>query len=216
MIRSRIPTTICIALLTLGAGRLCAQDISLGGRFGLGPGAVFFEYEEANDMIKPMLGFQIGGVAAYRLNSILSLQAELLYVQKGWIETPAGGARRFAYVELPLFLTATARWSTAPQLVVGVSVSRELGCSVTGVPGVGSLSCDDPRVEWHHTTTQFGTWVGFGVRQRFGASYLDIQLLGNFNLTNLNREPLLRGYDRLLSFPILSTAYVVPIGGRTL
>jgi len=214
MIRSRIPATICIALFTLGAGRLCAQDISLGGRLGAVAGAVLFEYEEANDLIKPMLGLQIGGVAAYRLSSILSLQAELWYVQKGWIETRAGGARRLSYVEIPLFLTATARWSTAPQLVVGASVSRELTCSVTGVPGVGSLSCDDPRVKWHHTTAQFGTWVGFGVRRRFGASYLDIQLLGNLNLTNLNREPLLRGYGKLLSF-IVSAAYVVPLGGRT-
>ena len=214
MLRSRIPTTICIALFTLGAGRLCAQDISLGGRLGAVAGAVWFEYEEANDMIKPMLGLQIGGVAAYRLSSILSLQAELWYVQKGWLETRAGGARRFAYVELPLFLTATARWSTAPQLMVGASVSRELACSVTGVPGVGSLSCDDPRVEWNHTTAQFGTWVGFGVRRRFGASDLDIQLLGNLNLTNLDREPLLRGYSRLLSF-IVSATYGVPLGGRT-
>ena len=91
MIRSRIPTTICIAFFTLGAGRLCAQDISLGGRFGAVSGAVLFEYKEANDMIKPMLGPQIGGVAAYRLSSFLSLQAELWYVQKGWIETRAGG-----------------------------------------------------------------------------------------------------------------------------
>ena len=214
MIRRRIPTTICIALFTLGAGHLYAQDISFGGRLGAGVGAVLCEYEEANDMIKPMLGPQIGGVAAYRLNAILSLQAELWYIQKGWTETRAGGARRFAYVELPLFLTATAPWSTAPQLVVGASVSRELTCSVTGVPGVGSLSCDDPRVEWRHTTTQFGSWAGFGVRRRFSASHLDIQLLGNLNLTNLNREPLLRGYDRLLSF-IVSAAYVVPLGGRT-
>lgn len=214
MIHSRIPTAICIALLTLGAGSLCAQDVSLGGRLGAVAGAVLFEYEEANDLNRPMLGPQIGGVAAYRLSPIFSLQAELWYVQKGWIETRAGGARRLAYVELPLFLTATAPWRTSPQLAMGVSVGREVACSVTGVPGVGNLSCDDPRVEWHHRRVQFGTWAGFGVRRRFGERHPNIQLLGNLNLTNLSDEPLMRGYTRLLS-SVVSVAYAVPLGRRT-
>jgi hypothetical protein len=212
MMRNRIPTTICITLCTVAVGRLSAQDISLGGRLGAVAGAVWFEDKEANDMMQPMLGLQIGGGAAYRSSSVLSMQAELWYVQKGWTETRSGGGRRLTYVELPLFLTATAPWRTAPQLVAGASVSLELGCSVTGLPEVGSVGCDDPRVEWRHKAAQFGTWVGFGVRRRFAASHLDVQLLGNLNLTNLNREPLPRGYTRLLSV-VVSAAYMIPLGG---
>jgi hypothetical protein len=176
-------------------------------------GEALFESKEATDLQQPMPGLQIGGVAAYRWHSLLGLQAELWYVQKGWIETRAGGGRRLSYVELPLFLTLTAPWTTAPQLLAGASGSFELGCSVTGVPDVGSASCDDPRVEWHHRKAQLATWGGIGVRRRVGASRLDVQLLLSLNLTNLNREPLPLGYTRLFSLAV-SAAYTVPLGGR--
>lgn len=208
-----LPAAMSLALLSFAAGLLSAQDLTLGGRLGLVGGAVWFEDEEANDMMQPMPGLQIGALAAYRSNSILSVQAELWYVQKGWTETEARGGRRLSYVELPLFLTVTAPWTTAPQLVAGVSGSLEVGCSVTGVPEVGSVGCDDPRVEWHRTQAQFGTWFGLGVRRRFGASHLDVQLLGNYNTTNVNREPLPRGYTRLFSVTV-SAAYAVPLGRR--
>ena len=214
MSRNRVSAAIVVVLLAVGAGRLCAQDVSIGGRLGLVGGAVWFEDEEANDIIKPMLGLQIGGVAAYRPQSVVSLQAELWYVQKGWAETRAGGGRRLTYVELPLLLTVTAPWKTAPQLIAGASASLELACSVTGVPEVGSVSCDDPRVEWHHTKAHFATWLGLGVRRWFGSSHLDVQLLGNLNLTDVNSEPLPRGYSRLVSF-VASAAYMVALGGAT-
>ncbi|NIM48961.1 MAG: hypothetical protein GTO22_06845, partial [Gemmatimonadales bacterium] len=82
---------------------------------------VWFEDDEANDFKQPMLGLQIGGVAAYGLGSMLSLQAELWFVQKGWTETEEGGGRRISYLELPLLLVATAPWGTAPELLAGVS-----------------------------------------------------------------------------------------------
>jgi len=213
MIRHTLTAILCTVLLTVAGERLCAQDISIGGRLGLVGGGVLFENKESNDFQQPRPGLQIGGVAAYRSHSILSLQAELWYVQKGWTETEAGGGRRLTYVELPLFLTVTAPWTTAPQLLAGASGSLELGCAVTGVPDVGSVSCDDPQVEWRHTKAQFGTWVGFGVRRRFGTSHLDVQLLGNLNLTNVNRDPLPRGYTRLLSVTV-SAVYAFALGGR--
>jgi hypothetical protein len=214
MMRSGLLVTICVAVVTVSAGRLGAQDISLGGRLGAVAGIAWFDDDESNDVVKPLFGFQIGGAAEYRWTSNVSLQAELWYVQKGWKETPAGGGRRLSYVELPLFVTVTAPWRTAPHLVVGASASLEVGCAVVGVPEVGSVSCDDPRVEWKRPKAQLGAWAGFGVRRRLGASHLDVQLLGNFNLTNLNRELLPRGRGRLISL-IASAAYMIPVGGRT-
>jgi hypothetical protein len=212
-LRHGLSAAACVALLAVAAGRLGAQDIAIGGRLGLVGGEVWFENKESVDFKTPMPGLQVGGLAAYRLNSILAVQGELWYIQKGWRETEAGAGRRLAYLELPVFLTVTAPWTVAPQLLAGASGSLELGCSVTGVPGVGSVSCDEPRVEWHHRKAQFGTWVGLGVRLRFGASHLDVQLLGNLNLTNVNREALPRGYTRLLSFGV-SAAYLIALGGK--
>jgi hypothetical protein len=211
--RHALPAPLCIVLLTVTGGSLHAQDLSVGGRLGLVGGEVWFEDKESNDLQQPIPGLQIGGVAAYRPHSIVGLQAELWFVQKGWTEPTGGGGRRLTYVELPLFLTVTAPWTTAPQLLAGASGSLELGCAITGIAQVGSVSCDDPRVEWHHTNAQFGIWLGFGVQRRFRASSLDVQLLGNLSLTNVNRDPLPRGYTRLFALAVSAT-YTVALGGR--
>jgi hypothetical protein len=211
--RKGFTATVTVVLLAAAVGGLRAQNLSVGGRVGVVGGEVWFEHKESNDLQQPLPGLQIGGVAAYRSRSVLGLQAELWYVQKGWIETRAGGGRRLSYVELPLFLTLTAPWTTAPQLLVGASGSLELGCWVTGVPDVGSVRCDDPRVEWRHMKAQFATWAGVGVRRRVGASHFTLQLLLSLNLTNLNREPLPLGYTRLFSLAV-SAVYLVPVGGR--
>jgi hypothetical protein len=201
-----------ILLLTVAPEGVSAQDLSIGGRLGLVGGEVYFEDIDANDLSAPKPGLQMGGVAAYRLGPVLSLQAELWYVQKGWNETLYGGGRRLSYLEMPLLVVVTAPWKTAPQLIAGASVGVELACSVTGVPHVGCVDCSDSRVKWLHRKLQFATWFGFGVRRRFGASQLQVQFLGNYNLTNLNREPLPRGWARLFS-GALSVAYLVPLGG---
>jgi len=193
-------------------GGLNAQDFSIGGRLGLVGGAVWFQDEESNDMVKPRAGLQIGGVLAYELSSIVSLQTELWYVQKGWTETQAGGGRRLAYMELPLLMAVTAPWKTAPQLLAGGSVGLELACSVTGVD-VGAVSCDDARVEWHRAKTQLGTWFGLGLRRRLGRGQLEFQLLGNLNLTSVNSETLPRGYARVFGAAV-SAVYMIPLGGR--
>jgi hypothetical protein len=212
MIRGRNRTILFLVCFLLSAGRLCAQEISLGGRLGMVGGAVWFEDEEANDMQEPRLGLQVGGVAAYNATPFLSVQTELWYVQKGWVESPSGGARRLGYLEIPLFVVGMAPWRTTPQVVAGASVSREVSCSVGGIPGVGSLSCEDSRVEWRRNKEQFGIWFGLGVRRRFAASTLDVQFLGNFHLTDLERDPLPPGDSRLFS-AMLSATYTLPVGG---
>ncbi len=212
MVLGRRTIAILAALLAASGGRLGAQGVSVGGRLGAVAGAVWFEDDEANDQVKPKLGVQIGGAVVYELTSIVSVRTELWWVQKGWKETQAGGGRRLAYVELPLLLTATLPWRTAPQLLAGVSASRELTCTVTRVREVGSVGCDDLQVEWHHEKTQVATWFGFGVRRRYGSSHLELQLLGSLHLTDVNRERLPIGYSRLSSFT-LSAAYMIALGG---
>lgn len=213
MVRHGFMAASLVALLAAAAAPLHAQDLGVGGRLGIVGGAVWFEDRESIDIMQPMPGLQVGVVVAYRARSAVSLQAELWYVQKGWTESRPGAGRRLSYVELPVFVTVTAPWKTAPQLVAGVSGGLELGCSVVGAPEAGSVSCDDPRVAWRRRTAQFGVWLGLGVRRRFGARRFDLQLLGNLNLSDLNRETLPRGYTRLFSVAVSAT-YVVPLGGR--
>jgi hypothetical protein len=188
-----------------------SQSLSVGGSVGVVAGAVWFEDDESNEW-RPKPGFRVGGVAAYEVSSILSLHAELAYVQKGWTEHNAGGGRRLTYLEVPVLLALRAPWTTAPELLAGPSVSLELGCSVTGVPDMGSVSCDDARVAWHRRKAQVGMWFGLGLRRGRGRRRLDVQLLFNLGLTDVNRETLPRGYTKLLALS-LSVAYTIPLGG---
>jgi hypothetical protein len=126
MITRWMSLALGILLLTVTPERVSAQDLSIGGRLGLVGGEVYFEDKEADDLSSPMPGLQMGGVAAYRLGSVISLQAELWYVQKGWNETLYGGGRRLSYLEMPLLVIVTAPWKTAPQLIAGASVGVEL------------------------------------------------------------------------------------------
>ena len=207
-------TAFCVMFLAFTAGHVSAQDVTIGGRLGLVGGAVAFEENEFGDFDYPIVGLQVGGVAAYRMGSVFSLQAELWFVQKGWIETLGTGGRRLSYLEVPLLVIVSVPWKTAPQLLAGASVGVELASSVTGMPNVGSVSCSDPRVEWLHRKMQFATWFGIGVRRQFDAGQLQVQLLFNYNLTNLNREHLRRGYTRLF-YGALTVAYIVPIAGSS-
>jgi hypothetical protein len=212
-IRNALATALCAAFLAIAAQALTAQNLSVGGRLGVAGSEVLFEDQESNDFKQPLPGLQIGGFVAYAAGSILTPRAELWLVQKGFTETEAGGGRRLTYLELPLFLTVAAPWTTAPQLLVGASGSVELGCAVTDVPDVGSVSCDDPRVAWQRAKWQFGGWIGLGVRRKLGRSRLELQLLVNLNLTNLNLDPLPRGDARLLTGAVSAT-YAIPLGGR--
>ena len=189
-----------------------SQSLYVGGRLGLVGGAMIFEDREATDVKQPIPGIQIGGVGAYHLSPILSLQAEVWFVQKAWTETQTGGGRRLSYLELPLLVALSAPWNTAPQLLAGLSLAFELACSVTGLDS-GSVDCDDAYVEWNRAKVQLGTWFGLGIEMPLGNNKLALQLLGNLNLTSVNRETLPRGYARLIGAAVSAT-YMFPLGAR--
>ena len=206
-------TTIVLALsLLFFPAQAIAQRFSVGGRVGFGAANAVFEDEYSNDRIEPRPGLLVGGIAGYQLNSILTLQLELLYMQRGWAELETGGGRRLTYLEAPLLLGINVPWTTSPHLLAGPSVALELGCSITGVPEVGSVDCDDSQVEWDRTKVQFGVWLGLGVGRWFGWGRLDLQLLGNLSLTDMNREALPSGSLRLANV-MLSAAYRTSLGG---
>ncbi len=201
------------ALLCLfGSGTALAQSVSVGGRLGITNSAASFADENSGDRIDDRRGLQIGGIVDYQLNSILSLELEVSYLQKGWAELETGGDRKLTYLELPLLLSINAPWTTSPHLLAGPAVSYELSCSVTGVPQVGSVSCNDPRVEWHREKFQLGLWFGLGLGRWLGTSKLDLQFLGNLSLTDMNQEELPPGYIRLVAVTAGAT-YKISLGG---
>ena len=166
------------------------KSLSLGARLGINNSSAFFEDEQAGDRIDSRGGLQFGGVVGYELNSILALQLELLFIEKGWKEQGTGGERKLTYLDLPLLLAISTPWKTSPQLLVGPSLSYELSCSVRGVPGVGVVSGNDPRVEWEREKFLLGIWFGLGLSRQLGNGKLGLQFLGNISLTAGTSDPL--------------------------
>ena len=190
-----------------------AQDFMFGGRAGAGIAVAMFEDEHSNDRVEEPFAMQFGLVALHQMTRVFSLRVEALYAQKGWAEFVTGGGRRLSYVELPLLLGFHIPWKTSPHVFVGPAVSFEIGCAITEVPDVGSVSCNDSQVEWDRAKLLVGSVVGIGLSPPLGRGALHIELIANFGLTNANREILPRGYLKLAAAG-LSLGYTVPIGGN--
>ncbi len=205
------PLVFCL-LLFLSPGHATAQQLSLGGRVGFGAANAVFEDAHSGDRIDPRPTPLLGAMAAYELSSVVSLHAEVLYTHRGWAEFQTGGGRRLSYLQVPLLLGLSAPWRTPPHLLVGPSIGFELGCAVTDVPDVGTLSCDDAAVAWDRAKVQYGIWVGLGLGRWIGSGRLDLQLLGDYSFTDTNREPIPIGYLRFANV-MLSASYRTSLGG---
>lgn len=202
---------VCL-LQCLASGPLTAQQLSLGGRVGFGAANAVFQDSHSGDRIDPRPAPLLGGTVAYELSSVVSLHAELLYTHRGWAEFQTGGGRRLYYLQVPLLLGLSAPWRTTPHLLVGPSIGFELGCAVTDVPDLGTMSCEDPAVAWDRAKVQYGVWIGLGLGRRIGSGRLDLQLLGDYGFTDMNREPIPIGYLRFANV-MLSASYRTTLGG---
>jgi hypothetical protein len=212
---SKKPAALATSLLLLllsGAGT-AAQSVWVGGRAGFGVANAIFEDDFSNGRVDPRFALQFGAMASRHLTRSLSFRVEALYSQKGWSEYNTGGGRRLTHFDVPLLLGIHAPWKVSPHLLLGPALSLEVGCAVTGVPEIGSVSCDDSQLEWQRAKVFLGGFWGIGVSAPFSKGRIHIEALMNLTLTDLNREPLPRGHISTGSV-ILSLGYAVPLGGN--
>jgi hypothetical protein len=200
-------------LLVLGSTGAGAQSVSVGGRAGVGVAGAVFEDDFSDGRIDGRFAVQFGAMASSHLTRGLSVRAEALYSQKGWTEYNTGGGRRLTYIDLPLLIGIHAPWTVSPHLLFGPALSVEVGCAITGVPDLGSVGCDDSRVEWQRAKVLVAGFGGVGVSAPLSKGTLHLEILMNLSLTDLDREQLPRGYVGTGS-AILSVGYAVPLGGR--
>lgn len=214
---NRTARTVAFISLLIIASMFCpgitgAQSLSFGGRLGVGLGTLIFEDSESQDRAGLNVGPRIGGLVAYNLNSVLTVQLELSYARRGWTEGQNGAGRRLSYFQLPLVLIVRAPWRTSPHLLVGPAISHEVGCSVYGIADLGSVSCGDGRVEWSRNKTQVGMHLGLGIGRPFRGGTLEFQIVGDIGLRNSINETLPHGYNRLVVV-VVSAAYKIQVGG---
>lgn len=205
---------LVLLLLMLGAlfcPRLAvSQSLSLGGKVGVGAGTLLFQDPESSDRAGLHVGLRLGGLLAYDLNSFLALQLEMSYASRGWTEGQNGTGRSLSYVQMPLVLMVSAPWKTSPHLLVGPAISYEVGCSVSGIADIGSVSCSDSRVDWVRNKTQVGIHVGLGIGRPLRGGRLEFQMVGDIALRSSINETLPHGYNRLIVL-MLSASYKLQV-----
>jgi hypothetical protein len=211
MRKTSVLATASILLALLAASEASAQRISLGARAGANRVGAWFEDELANGWAQQRWGFHFGGVSQYELHRVVAVQLEARYTQKGWAEFHTGGGRKIEFLEFPLLLNVRLPTRLSPHLLFGPVVGFELGCTVTELPGVGAVGCDDTAIALRRRKLDFGTIVGIGIGYPIGKGTLFVDALGNIGLRDLNGEPTPPGYMRLVT-GYLSAGFMLPVG----
>ncbi len=203
--------SVILLFLSLGAaGKILAQEVTVGVRGGVNAAYAVFEDEVHGDReVRP--GLLVGATFTYRLGSWTALQVEALYAEKGWTGALRVGGRTLGYLEVPVLLRLQRSGRLLPHVVFGPAFSYEVRCAFPDVPGMGDVDCDHPLVSLERPSTDVGILMGGGVGRRLGAGILWFDLHLNVGLRDIEREPLPRGAQRNIALS-LSLAYTLGLG----
>lgn len=197
---SRLATTACAALVSLGllagAGPAHAQGLSLG----VEGGATFADLDvsDGDADLGSQTGFRVAGVARYGFGGMFGVQTGVGYSQKGAEDDTDPTATTnidLSYIEVPVLLTLdipTGPAPVSPRLFAGPQVSFESTCEL-GIESGGTsvnVDCDDPSVgEAALDTKSTDVSLVFGGGLDFGlGGPLSVTLDGRYDLglTDIN------------------------------
>lgn len=184
--------TVAVSLVALGflALPLAAQKPS--PRMGLIAGVSFTNVsvgDEDDIDFKSRTSFMGGGFAEVPLSNTVSLQPELLYMEKGAnLAAPESGSIKLTYFEIPLLLRVnipTSGGGVRPHLYAGPAMGFKVACDVD-FEGTKS-SCDDADVTLKGTDLSAVFGGGIDIKNfTIGARY-DLGL-ANISDTSDNSE----------------------------
>lgn len=186
-----------IGLLASGTSDVLAQ-IGIGPRTGVG----FYYRSNDNENPEPVdrLGLHVGAVVDFGLNSLLTLQTEFGYAQKGWRQGFENLNReyRIDYLEGAALLKLRIGGKFGIQAMAGPYVGLGLNITETveafGQEEENQLDFDDTVLE----STDFGGLLGAGVYLKGARSQFFLDLRGAVGFTDL-WEGELETYSRALT-----------------
>lgn len=155
------------ALLLATAGAAQAQAPTFGVIGGITSSKVTVDGEGISLTLDSRTGFAGGVTARFPLSSMLGLEVDAMYAQKGFKISDGGDSAelKLGYIEVPVLLayeigTASAR----PFLLAGGTASIKAGCDVGATSGgvSASSSCEDV-VESEQKSLDLGLTFGGGV-----------------------------------------------------
>lgn len=144
---------------------------------------------DAGDDTGYKTGFGVGAFLEFPVNDVVSIQPELLYMQRGAEETEGGATYTIAvdYVEIPVLLrlNVPVEGSVAPYFLVGPSISFKSGCELRyEEDGVEvRLECEEAEVEIK--SIDFAGVVGAGLSFEAGPGNVTVGARYNYGFIRL-------------------------------
>ena len=163
---ARLATSL--SLLALVGAPLHAQ------RFGIIAGGTYSNLRSSEDLdFKRRSGTIFGGTVQLPLGSVITLQPEFLFLNKGtkFKEPGASGSSnvRLDYLELPVLLRYDfSRETLGPHVYAGPSVGFNIGCKLelNGATNLPTTDCRDNNFK--PKTLDYGVTVGAGLDFNLG------------------------------------------------
>lgn len=180
---------MALPLALLIAAPLQAQT-TIGVKGGVNVANISTNISDLPDVIDSKTGFVGGGFVTFGLGSLLAIQPELLYSQKGFQAEELGQTATLGtnYIEIPVLLKAQFKLAMLrPAIYAGPVVSFETGCNLD-VLGV-SFDCDDDEGFVDRKTTDWGAVFGANLDFFLGPVTLLVDARYQLGLANLADAP---------------------------
>ena len=206
-----------LAFLAIGCAVLSGSPISLSCQISLG-----FQGELTRaTIVGPDVdydyrkGWGLGAFLHLPVSDMLSVQPEILYLQKGAYSSVPFGDLLIAldYVEIPVLLriSVSVEGTVAPYFLVGPALGFKAGCEITTELNgdEGKMDCDETGFEVK--SMDFGGVVGTGLSIGAGPGSIHLGARYNHGFTSLDDSE--EDWDlgsRAFSF---LAGYSFPIGG---
>ena len=167
-----------------------AQSVSFGPRVGATFSKISLsdgEDDEMEDEFKYNPGLQFGAVANFAVSELVSIQPELLFIQKGFKmgDSDAYIKGKSNYIEVPVLAKISFGSEQVKGFVTGGPTAGYL------VSGKSSIKFGDNEVntdyefEDEDNRMEFGASFGVGLAYGLGAGALNLDVRYGFGLTNL-------------------------------
>lgn len=172
MMQKQLISFFFIGLLVSTIHHTQAQEVRFGAKAGLNLYTLKIEAEGTSLTQDSKPGFAFGAFALYSINDNVSLQPELLFIQKNG-EEYWGESISLSYIELPILARIYLPLETtySPHFLAGPSVGFLTGASLDG----------DDVSDWFKSTN-FGISVGAGA----GYNNFNFDLRYDFGLANID------------------------------
>jgi len=116
---------LAILIILLGISNNLNAQVSLGLQGGVNISKTVIDNEIVQPQISSISSFTFGAIINYKINSIISLQSELRYLQSGNEQNLGSGEKitdYFNYLKIPIYAVATLpNLRTAPFILAGIN-----------------------------------------------------------------------------------------------